>query len=463
MPSNTTRRDFLERSSIAAAAGASIPYFAWTQKAFANAAANDRPRIGCIGVGSMGAGSNRKDPRAMGRHGGDAAHHARFGDILAVCDVDARRVDRAKEHSQIGKGKADGYKDYRKILDRNDIDVVSIVTTDHWHVKIAIEALEAGKHVFCQKPLTLTLEENKLIRNACNKHKDRVFLVGTQQRSSKDRFLRAVNMVKKGLIGDIKKVTVGINGGVVGGPFPTETPPAELDWDMWLGQAPFVEYRDRRCHYEFRWWYEYSGGKFTDWGAHHVDIATWALGQDKDGMGPIEIDGTDAKHPVEFRDGYPTVDDSYNTSHDFAIKCKYADGVEMIIDSRSDNGVKFEGTKGRIFVSRGKIAGKPIEENWDEGKFGEEDLTRLFKGKQAGDHKGNFYQCIREGGLPVSDVFTHVQAMSTCHLAAIAARLGRVIKWDPKSEQIVGDDQAASLAARQRRAGYDILDVMQTA
>lgn len=463
MQSNSTRRDFLKKSGAAAATATTIPYFAWTQNAFANTAANDRPRIGCIGVGSMGAGSNRKDPRAPGRHGGDAAGHARYGDILAVCDVDSRRVDRAKEHPQIGKGKADGYKDYRKILDRDDIDVVSIVTTDHWHVKIAIEALEAGKHVFCQKPLTLTLEENALIRNACKKHKDKVFLVGTQQRSSKDKFLRAVNMVQKGLLGDISKVTVGINGGVVGGPFPVEAPPAELDWDMWLGQAPMVDYREPRTHYEYRWWYEYSGGKFTDWGAHHVDIATWALNQDKEGMGPVEIDGSDAKHPVPYKDGYATKADSYNTSHDFAINCKYANGIEMVIDSRSDNGVLFEGSKGRIFVSRGKIAGVPIEEGWDKDHFDGDDLKRLFKGKEPGDHKGNFYQCIREGGLTVSDPFTHVQAMSTCHLAVIAARLGRKIKWDPIDEKIVGDDQAASFVARERRKGYEIVDVMQTA
>lgn len=461
MPDNS-RRDFLKKSATAAAAGATVPYFAWTAPAFANNQANDRPRIGCIGVGSMGAGSNRSDPGALGRHGGDAASHARYGDILAVCDVDSRRVDRAKAHPQIGKGKADGYKDYRKILERNDIDAVSIVTTDHWHVKIAIEALEAGKHVFCQKPLTLTLEENQLIRNACKLHEDKVFLVGTQQRSSKKTFLRAVNMVRKGLLGKINKVTVGINGGVVGGPFEVGTPPPELDWEMWLGQAPLVDYREPRTHYEFRWWYEYSGGKFTDWGAHHVDIATWALNFDKEGYGPLEIDGTDAKHPVPYKDGHATVDHSYNTSHDFAVKCKFPADIEMVIDSRSDNGILFEGSEGRIFVSRGKIAGKPIEENWDEGKFTEEDLTRLYKGKQAGDHKGNFYQCIREGGLTVSDVFTHTQAMSTCHLAAIASRLGRTIKWDPKAEEIIGDDQAAKFTKRERRKGYEIIDVRQT-
>ena len=178
--------------------------------------------------------------------------------------------------------------------------------------------------------------------------------------------------------------------------------------------------------------------------------------QDNQGSGPVEIDGTDAKHPVPFENGYPTRNDAYNTSHDYAVKCKFPAGFEMVITSRGDNGITFEGTKGRIFVNRGKITGKPIEENWDQGKFTEQELTKLYKGKPAEGHKDNFYRCIREGGLPVSDVFTHVMAMNTCHLAAIAARLGRVIKWDPKSEQIVGDEQAAGFFARTPRKGYEI-------
>ena len=198
MPRNEhSRRDFLKKSMLAAAAGSATPYFSWSQRALANASANDRPIIGCIGVGDMATGS-------------DCPEHAQFGDIVAVCDVDASYARRAKNHPKIGKGKADAYGDYRKVLDRNDIDVVSIVTVDHWHVKIAIEALQAGKHVFCQKPLTLTLEENQLIRNACKKYANRVFIVGTQQRSDIGRFLRAVNMVQKGLLGDIRKITVGI-------------------------------------------------------------------------------------------------------------------------------------------------------------------------------------------------------------------------------------------------------------
>ncbi|XZE53877.1 Gfo/Idh/MocA family protein [Planctomycetaceae bacterium SH139] len=440
-----SRRDFIKATSTTAAAAAMVPYFATSNQAFANQSKNDRPLIGCIGVGSMGTG--------------DARGHANFGDVVAVCDVDSRRAEAAKQDDKIGKGKADAYGDYRRVLERDDIDVVSIVTPDHWHVKIAIEALEAGKHVFCQKPLTLTLEEGQLIRRACDKHKDKIFFIGTQQRSDKGRFLRAINMVQQGLLGDIKNITVGINGSPKGGPYPIVDPPAELDWESWLGQAPEVPYRERRCHYEFRWWYEYSGGKFTDWGAHHVDVATWAIGADKIGMGPLEIDGTDAQHPVPFKDGYPTVDDSYNTSHDFAVKCRYENGIEMNVTSRGDNGVMFEGTKGRIFVNRGRITGQPIDENWDKDVYGDEQLTALYKGKPHEGHKNNFYRCIREGGLPVSDVYSHVQAMNTCHLTAIAARLNRVLKWNPEKEEFLGDEQAAAMFARTPREGYEILRV----
>mgnify|MGYP002622813574 CR=1 FL=1 len=438
----TSRRQFIASTAAAAAA---TTYFPWNSTALANRSKNDRPVIGCIGVGSMGTG--------------DAHGHNHFGDIVAVCDVDARHMNRAQADDQIGKGKADAYSDYRRVLERDDIDVVSIVTPDHWHVKIAVEALQAGKHVFCQKPLTLTLEENLIIRKACQQHPDQIFFVGTQQRSDANRWLRAVNMVQKGLLGDIENIVVGIDGGSVGGPFPVMDPPSELDWNAWLGQAPEVEYRAPRCHYEFRWWYEYSGGKFTDWGAHHVDIATWAIGADKQGYGPTEIDGTDAKHPVEYKDGYPTVDDSYNTAHDYAVHCKFPTGINMTVTSRADNGVLFEGTKGRVFVSRGKIAGKPIEENWDADQFSGEELAALYKGKPHEGHKQNFYRCIREGGLPVSDVYTHVQAMHTCHLCAIAARLGRKITWDPAAERITGDDQAASFFARTPRAGFEIPQV----
>ena len=436
------RRAFLRTSAGLVAAGAAAPYVLSTRTARANTSANDRPLVGCIGMGGMGCG--------------DARQHSKYADIAAVCDVDSRRAETTRNDEKIGQGKADAYGDYRRILERKDIDVVSIVTVDHWHVKCAIEALMAGKHVFCQKPLTLTLEENQLIRNACKKYDKQVFLVGTQQRANDELFLRAVNMVQKGLLGDIQKITVGINGCPTGGPFPKTTPPAELDWEMWLGQTPKVDYIEKRCHFDFRWWYEYSGGKFTDWGAHHVDIATWAIQHDQQGQGPIAIDGSQAEHPVAYKDGYATVDDCFNVAHEFDVKCTYGNGIEMLVTSHGDNGVLFEGTKGRIFVNRQKITGKPIEENWDKDQYGPEDIQRLYKGKPQEAHKENFYRCIREGGLPVSDVFSHVQTMNTCHLCAIASRLGRVIHWDPVAEKIVGDEQAAAFFARPQRAGYEI-------
>ena len=445
MSNKKNRRDFIKKSAVGAGAVAAVPYFGWTEKAFSNQDKNDKPNIGCIGVGSMGTG--------------DARGHANFGNIVAVCDVDERHANRAKNSDRIGKGKADVYEDYRKVLDRKDIDVVSIVTPDHWHIKIAVEALEAGKHVFCQKPLSLTLEENQLIRRACEKHKDRVFLVGTQQRSDKNRFLRAVNMVQKGLLGKIKKVTVGINGSPTGGPFPVAEVPKELNWEMWQGQAPLEEYREKRCHYQFRWWYEYSGGKFTDWGAHHVDIAMWALEKNGAKQGPVEIDGTNCEHPVPYEKGYATQKDAYNTSHKFSVIHRFADGIIMDVTSGGDNGITFEGEKGRIFVNRGKIVGKPIEENWDKDDFSGDDLMKLYKGKPHEGHKNNFYRCIREGGLTVSDPFSHVQAMAACHLSVVAARLGRKIKWNPIKESMVGDEEAQSFVARNRREGYDILKV----
>lgn len=438
----TARRQFLKQSAALAAATGAAAYVPWSKPAFANQAKNDRPVIGCIGLGGMGTG--------------DAHEHSQFGDIAAVCDVDANHLQRAREDERIGRGKADAAHDYRAVLERDDIDVISIATPDHWHVKIAIEALQSGKHVFCQKPLTLTLEENQLTRNACRQHPDQIFFIGTQQRSDRDRFLRAVNMVQKGLLGDIQKITVGIDGGDVGGPFERTNPPEQLDWDFWLGQAPKVDYIPQRCHGHFRWWYEYSGGKFTDWGAHHVDIALWAIGEDQQGSGPVEIDGTDAAHPVPFENGYPTKDNHFNTAHDYAVKCKFPSGIEMVITSRGDNGILFEGTKGRIFVNRGRISGAPIDQQWDEGRYTDEDVARLYNGKPFEGHKQNFYRCIREGGLPVSDVYTHVQTMNTCHLAAIAARLNRVIRWDPQSETIVDDQQAASFFARPQREGFEI-------
>lgn len=481
MKNNTSRRNFLKQSALGVLGVGVTPYLVSSSQPVRAEAASDRLRMGCIGVGDMGRG--------------DASGFNGLVDIVAVCDVDSLHMDMAQANKNIGKKGADGnplpldtYKDYRKILERKDIDVVSIVTVDHWHTKIAIEALQAGKHVFCQKPLTLTIEENQLIRNACKKY-DRVFQVGTQQRSQREQFLAAILMVQKGMLGEIKKLTCDIGGTPTSGAIPVAAVPETLDFEMWLGQCPKVEYRATaekarngkadwpekgRTHYEFRWWYEYGGGKFTDWGAHHIDIAMWMLGQTGPGQGPVKINPIVAEHPVPFKDGWPTLDDRYNTSHQFQIECLFDDGVVMEVVSHSPdgNGILVEGTQGKIHVSRGRIKGKPFEEIGgklrEDGRavpyhelpelqknLPEEDFVKLYNGRKVEGHKQNFISCIKEGGLPVSDVFTHTQAMNACHLCTMAARLGREVAWDPKTEK-AGDEQAQSFVAREQRKGYEI-------
>lgn len=442
-----TRRTFLRDMTTAAATATTLP---WAGSVLAAASANDRPGFVQIGLGSMGQT--------------DASSHLPYGNLIALCDVDSDRAKKvqakgAKQLAAEAAQKAEVVSDYRRLLERSDIDFVSISTVDHWHVKIAIEAFEAGKHVFCQKPLTLTVEEGELIAAARRKHPNLVFQVGTQQRATK-RFLRAVNLVRQDLLGPLKKLTIGIDGGLKGGPFPAAEVPTGFDWETWQGQAATRPYRKKRVHYTFRWWYEYSGGKFTDWGAHHIDIALWAIGRNGADTPAdkrlVRIDGTDVIHPVEFADGYPLVDDCYNTAIDFNVVCHFADGLEMHVSSRPDNGILFEGEKGRLFVNRGKIKGTPIEEKWDEGLFGEDQLRQLYKGKPAEDHKQNFYRCMMEGGEPISDTASHIAAMDICHLSAIASRLGRVVAWDQSSRTCPGDEQATAMLSRKQRAGYEI-------
>lgn len=434
--SEQNRRHFLQSSAGVIAA---TPYFLSRRRSFAqeSQSANDRPHIGQIGCGGQGNGITR--------------NAARYGDVLAVCDADRERAEAA--NSRQGCGKADIFEDYRRILDRDDIDVVTIATPDHWHTKIAIEAMKAGKDVYCEKPLTLTIDEGKKI---CQVVKDtqRVFQVGTQQRSH-GPFAKAIALIRDGRLGKVQRITVAIGGAPSDGPFPVEQPPSHLNWEMWLGQAPLVDYREKRCHYQFRWWYEYSGGKLTDWGAHHVDIAHWALGADD--TGPVSFFGA-ASHPVLFKDGYPTKDDRYNTATTFAIVGRFAGGEEVIICDRTsefDNGLLIEGDKNRIFVNRGKLTGAPVEALADD-PLPEDALSNVYKGKEHGNHMGNFFECVRTREEPISDVFSHHRALTTCHLANICIRLERPLNWDPAEQKIVGDDVANSWQTREQRKGYEI-------
>jgi predicted dehydrogenase len=396
-----------------------------------------------------------------------------FSDCAAVCDVDRNHVEKGREtalkkQSRPGTERnVEMFEDYRKLLDRKDIDVVTIVTPDHWHSKIAIEALRAGKDVYCEKPLTLTIDEGKQIRKVLEETK-RVFQVGTQQRSEMAlRFLHAVAMVREGRIGELKTVTCAIGGAPSSGEIPVAEIPKELNWDLWLGQAPLTDYRfkatsgrygNSRCHYEFRWWYEYSGGKMTDWGAHHVDIAAWAFNLEN--TGPVKVEPVSAVHPVAFKDGLPTDPSQYNTATQFHVTATFKNGAVLHIrdsanDLGFDNGLLLEGSTGRIFVNRGKLTGDAVDA-LKTNPLKEETLKTLYKGKTPGNHMQNFFECIADRTQPISDVHSHHRAMTVCHLANIAIRLDRTIQWDPDTEQIVGDAQAATWQAREQRKGYEI-------
>ena len=225
-----------------------------------------------------------------------------------------------------------------------------------------------------------------------------------------------------------------------------------------MGQAPLVEYIPERCHNNFRWWYEYSGGKMTDWGAHHVDIAQWGIGMEA--SGPTSLEVLENVHPVPYEKGWPTIDDSFNAATNFNVKATYPNGVEVFIrddckDLGFDNGVMFEGENGRFFVNRGKLTGAPVEE-LEKNPISEDVFTALRKGKNRDNHMGNFIACVKDRGATQSDVFSHHRILTTCHLANIALRLNRTLKWNPETEQIVGDDEANGWQKREQRKGYEI-------
>jgi predicted dehydrogenase len=462
--SQLSRRRFLQSTSALAAAS-SVGVFSSTSVVRADTP-NERPKFALIGCGGQGTGDGR---RALN-----------YGDVVAVCDVDTSHSAYAKAaytRRTAAKGKEvkiDVCEDYRAIIDRNDIDAVIVGTVDHWHVKISAEALKSGKDVYCEKPLTLTVDEGRIISKVA-KETDRIIQVGTQQRSD-ERFLKAVAIAHSGRLGKIKKVTVGLNHNPFSKLLPEVAPPTTLNWDRWKGPTEDVPYRFLKngkagqtlvrnlgdgsidasnCHKEFRWWLQYSGGKMTDWGAHHVDIAQWIIDQCGPGQGPMTIKPVMVESRVPFdENGYPTLDDRYNAPHRFTVHVKFPNGVLMEITSEGRNGILIEGTEGRIFVNRGTIAGKPIED-LDSNPLPGDWLEDIYGGPVV-EHVNNFFNCITSRQKPASDVWTHVAAINTCHLSNIAIRLNREIVWDAATQTIKGDAKATALLTRDRRKGYEI-------
>ena len=430
-----TRRSFLSQSTALAIGGLLTNATAerLTQAQELPRSPNERLGIGAIGL------------RYQGSVITCAAQS--YGQVVAVCDVD-RHV---REQARAAFGSTPNIcEDYHDLLKRRDVDVVLIGTPDHWHTKMVIDACRAGKDVYCEKPLTLTVDEGKLLEEVV-RDTGRVVQVGSWQRSD-HRFRRAVELVRQGRIGQLQRVDVVLGKNVVGGPFDHRQPPQHLNWNLWQGQTPEVPYLEERCHYTFRWWYEYSGGQMTDWGAHHVDIAQWGI----DSL-PVEIEGT-AK--------YPQVVDGYNVATDFFARYRFANGVELTIADHGRNGIMFTGSEGRVFVNRGDLEGRPVEDlatnPLPREKFTVYEHDNLERPERAGkldaiiNHMGNFFDCVQSRQAAISAVASQHRSISTCHLGNIAMRLGRKLTWDPEQQQFVGDTEANSHLRREQRSGFEV-------
>jgi len=457
-----SRRSFLKKSAALSAA-TTIPYI-WTSSYARAEDLNSKPTIAAIGVG--GSRGRYNQGRAIARNA------ARLGQMIAVCDVDDLHNN---EFNAEFKNKLSTYQDYRKLFEKEKPDVVTIGTPDHWHVPIALHAMEHGADVYCEKPLTLTIEEGDLIQKAVKKT-GRVFQVGTMQRSSK-LFLYATAIVRSGRLGDNVTAHCAIDSAPTGGPFETTDAPGDLDWDLWLGPAAKQDYCEERRRF-FRWYLEYSGGKMTDWGAHHVDIALWALGlgntqlQRVSGSGEMTPIIPDDFNWQQFLDGEAELPNGYNAATKFHINLEYP-GSKTV-------------SKGRLFVNRGKLQGDVVKDIFGDnleskkvdGKntnnFREcydrvddktnaefaEAFTSLNKGKPVTDHMKNFFTCMKDRSETMSDVGSHVNTMNALHMCNINLMLGRDLNWNGKN--FGSDDQANALMSRKRREGFELQSQMAT-
>jgi predicted dehydrogenase len=392
-------------------------------------APSNRLSIGVIGLGGLGYGHHLlnkllPEPRFF---------------VTAVCDVDLNNAEKAGRAVMEATGRRPGvYQDFRRLLDRADVQAVLIATPDHWHALIAIAAMEAGKDVYCEKPLSLTVAEGKAMVAAARRY-GTVFQTGSQQRSE-DTFRRACELVRNGALGRLTRVDTVLHPVEPGTWQVPETPPPGLDWDFWLGQAPRVEYRPNLVHNKFRWRYDYSGGVMTDWGAHHNDIAQWAMGTDH--TGPVRVDGTDS----EFDANGP-----YDVPLHFNVRYEYANGVELVCHTDGRNGVTFTGERGTLFVCRGKIlqASDPAILQLEPAPGG----TRL---PDLGGHHQNWLDCIASRSRPICDVEIGHRSVTICHIGNISMRLRRPLRWDPVREAFEDDAEANRMLSRPMRAPWHL-------
>jgi predicted dehydrogenase len=393
--------------------------------------AADRLRVGFIGVRNQGT-NNLK-----------AILRREDAQVAALCDVDREVLARASALvSEQAGSPCPAFHDYRELLDRPDIDAVLITTPDHWHALPTVHACQAGKDVYCEKPLSLTVAEGRAMVTAARTH-DRVVQTGSQQRSSAE-FRRAAEAVRNGRLGTIKQITVGLPGVNFEGPAVADTPPpAGLDYEFWLGPAKFRPYNPKQVHYHFRFFWPYSGGQMTNWGAHHLDIVQWALGRDD--SGPSSVDFEDVSYHPEGWYEVPTTSEvvyRYDNDNGVAVRCRQGKG--------DPNGIRFEGSEGTIFVARGKLEATP------GGLLDEPSGADAVLLERSRDHFQDWIEAIKGRRRPICDVEVGHRSATVCHLGNLSARLGRSIRWDPAREVIIGDEEAGELLSRPYRAPWSL-------
>ena len=426
---NISRRQFLKRAVRVTAGAMAFPYLVPSSalgKA-GNIAPSNRIVMGVIGTGLQGVSDMRS---FLGK---DEVQ------VLAVCDVDKAHRDRAKQivDQTYGNNDCASYNDFREVTRRNDIDAVVISTPDHWHVLPAIDAAEHGQDLYVEKPLTLTIKEGRVLSDVVRRY-GRVLQTGSQQRS--DRNFRFVcELVRNGRLGKLHTVRVSIPGNNrTTGPTWTPQPvPDGFDYDFWLGPAPWQPYHEQRCHYQFRFILDYSGGQVTNWGAHYLDIAQWALGMDD--SGPVEITG---------HGEFPT-SGLFTTATKVDFRCTYADGVELTCMT-GGQGLRFEGSDGWVFVNRQILEAEPaslLQERIDP------DEVHLYESQ---DHKQNFLDCIRMRKKPVADVEIGHRSATICNLGNIAMLRNGTLKWDPEREEFNDDDAANRMRSRPMRSPWTL-------
>ncbi|GDX40227.1 oxidoreductase [Armatimonadota bacterium] len=451
MRETLTRREVLQKATVAAGViGFPTVVPASALGRGGKVAPSNRITMGFIGTGNQGTNDLR-----------EFLHDERV-QVIAICDLNrespgywdgsvagrepAKRLVEAVYADDKASGNykgCDTYTDFRELLARKDVDAVEVATPDHWHAIPVIEACKAGKDIYCQKPLALTISEGRAMSNAVKKYK-RVFQTGSQQRSDSN-FRRACELVRNGRIGKLHTVRCGLPGGrpdfgKTGDRKKPEPIPDGFDYNTWLGSTPEAPYTPARCHVNFRWIYAYSGGQVTDWGGHHPDCAQWGMGTEA--TGPIEIQNAKAEFPP---------DELWDTATEYHFEALYESGVRLIISNKERGGVTWEGDAGWVWANRG--AHEASTKEILNSVIGENEI-HLY---ESNNHYRNFIDCVISRKEPIAPVETAHRSITICHLGNIAMRLGREsLKWDPEKERILGDTEASNMLKRSYRAPWKL-------